>query len=1123
MAQDEVRNFRKPILTVETGGHHARVRSLVWQDEFTLLSGGEDKVVKVWDFHEGARLTRSIRPPVWRGAAGTIYAMAVTRPDAQGQSFLAVGGYGVENRRGDITIFRIPGLQRTPTGEVVARLLPPASENDDPRLIGHRNSVLCLAFDPSGRFLASGGHPGLTIHQTVILWERVGIDFRPRSALGETNRIGEVRALSFSPAGQHLATGGVDGALRLWDVNQGIQVGVGLPRDNSAINTLAFSPDGRFIVVGHEGGALFRFDVANLGQADPARFPTAPGQGPVESLAYSPDGRLLAVGIKSDRADSIEPMAIACDLEIRAMPAGDILQRRRVSGLIYASTFSPRGDRLAYSAGTAQAIYLQDPANLAQPAEQLRGQGSTPFDLGFSADSQVVGFTRTPFDPTRPPPVYDGFDFGRRKYRAIRREDLRLALKTYDGWSLEGSISQYVPELVNLNGRRTRLDLNRYTERNWWSWTFVPPGPGHTRPTVAVGCESGVVVYELETGRRTRVFAGHSSPVVSVVASPDGRWLASSSLDQTIMLYPLDGCDTRPAFGATFQQRPDQVWVASSVEPKSFAAGMGLLAGDVILKAGIAQGQAPPTYYPPEPLAGFVQMVNELRPGLDTIALWVRRTVWIPSLGAFEIAMPPMPSTKRNNAAITLMLGADKEWVVWTPQGFYDTSIEGDSRFLGWHVNSEFWSTRPTDFVPIVTYARTMFQPRVLDRLWQAGDLEQALPQAELPANTPAPERLAYEERPPRIIFTSVDGGIRLPAPGVVWLVNVPNPRLGLSIQAEGTSRIGTRRVIFDEHLLELPQVGDARSAITESLQVALVPRRRVRLAVEAASESGSKRVETMDMVYIPPPDAPAVAKTEPRLVVFSFGVDQTLNTALLPPIPFADKDASDLAGFLSAHLISPDGAKTLQDPKEERIVLTADKASERSINQSLGRLGEWIRAKRLRKGDIVAVVITAHVLEFDKTSVIAAADTDPGKKPAPGPVILARDISERLGELTDYGCRVVLFLDGVHGLAHNGMRSSIKAWVRDLQRERRVITFVASREGPSEVDVPAQHGYFALGLMRAFQHVVAAGKVRDEPYTLEEFGTAVRQTVLDLSGRQQEAFPYFPRGVPQDSLFARP
>jgi len=126
-------------------------------------------------------------------------------------------------------------------------------------------------------------------------------------------------------------------------------------------------------------------------------------------------------------------------------------------------------------------------------------------------------------------------------------------------------------------------------------------------------------------------------------------------------------------------------------------------------------------------------------------------------------------------------------------------------------------------------------------------------------------------------------------------------------------------------------------------------------------------------------------------------------------------------------------------------------------------------------------------------------------------------------GELTDYGRRVVLFLDGVQELPSNGFRSTIKPWVRDLQRERRVITFVASREGSSGVNVPSQHGVFALGVTRAFQQAVAAGKAENQPYTLEEFRTAVRQMVLDLSGRQQDAFGYFPRGVAPDSLFAQP
>src|SRR5271157_3944766 len=203
LAQDEVRNYRKPILTVETGGHHGRVRSLLWQDDSTLLSGGEDKVVKVWDFHTGGRLARSIRPPIWRGAAGTIYAMALTRPDSQGQSFLAVGGYGVESRRGDLTIFRVPGVERRPggegripTGEIVARLLSPPE--NQPQQIGHRNSVFCLAFDPTGRVLASG-----SMDTTAILWDVPA--FRPRIVLrGHTS---DVRVVVFSPDGLRLATG----------------------------------------------------------------------------------------------------------------------------------------------------------------------------------------------------------------------------------------------------------------------------------------------------------------------------------------------------------------------------------------------------------------------------------------------------------------------------------------------------------------------------------------------------------------------------------------------------------------------------------------------------------------------------------------------------------------------------------------------------------------------------------------------------------------------------------------------------------------------------------------------------------------------------------------------------
>ena len=152
-------------------------------------------------------------------------------------------------------------------------------------------------------------------------------------------------------------------------------------------------------------------------------------------------------------------------------------------------------------------------------------------------------------------------------------------------------LNQYWLKAINQDGRRWAFDLSQVTERNWWSYTMIPPGPGHPRSTVAVGTEAGVAIFDLETGLRTRVLAGPSGPVVSVVPSPDGRWLAASSLDQTIMIYPLAGCDTRPGLAPRFEGGPTAHQRAvARVEPRGCAAGMGLVPGDVVTRAAVARG-----------------------------------------------------------------------------------------------------------------------------------------------------------------------------------------------------------------------------------------------------------------------------------------------------------------------------------------------------------------------------------------------------------------------------------------------------------------------------------------------------------------------------------------------------
>jgi WD40 repeat protein/tRNA A-37 threonylcarbamoyl transferase component Bud32 len=733
---DEFKPRDGPLLTLHPGGHTAPVRGLCfWAEGSHLLSAGEDKLINDWNLREGLpTIERTIRAPIGPGRAGSIFAMAMTsKPDSQGQSLLAVGGWGVSSARGDMTVFRIPGRGRVPTGEVAARL--PAVPAGNPQAIGHSNAVTCLAFAPGGQTLASGSSD-----QTVVLWDAV--TFRPRVKLrGHT---GPVQALGFNSDGTLLATAGQDGSVRLWDVNRGaaLYVRAGNAEAPDSVNTLAYSPDGQSIVVGLEGGGLFRFDVANLAQVTVATLPTRPDQGPVQAAAFATDGQKLAVSIKSDRVDTLDPMALACDLEVRAWPAGNIVQEQRIPGLVRAMAFSPEGEFLAYTGGASQAVYLRDLKRLENPRRELRGPGSTPFDLGFTANSRVVGFTRELHAPANPPERYEGYDLGQRRCVPVRREELRRAIKQYQGWTLAGSIQDYRLELANADGRRRRILLDRGNEQLWWSWTFLPPGPEHSRPTVAIGTAGGIAVFDVETGQRTRVLAGHASPVVSVVPSPDGRWLASGSLDQTIMFYPLAGCDARPGLGASFMRRPDGVWTVSKVKRASVGAEMGLRAGDLIVQAGTGHGRDRVLYNTSEEIAEFVKLVDGLEPYLYTVGIEIRRTLLIPTIGTV-VLRDTLATTKRDSHVLTLFLSVDKEWIVWTPHGYYDSSPLADQRYLEWD-RLRLSSTWPAEVFPAVTFETQFRRPDIITNLIGSDDPAgySASLRWAVPRNQPQPHRL---------------------------------------------------------------------------------------------------------------------------------------------------------------------------------------------------------------------------------------------------------------------------------------------------------------------------------------------------------------------------------------------
>ncbi|HEX8199472.1 MAG TPA: WD40 repeat domain-containing protein, partial [Isosphaeraceae bacterium] len=549
-AQAQVRERTRPIVALDTGGHHAPVQAVaVTPDGRELISGGLDKVIGVWSIGDGQpERTRTIRPPIWRGLAGAIYALALSPPLIENprQRLLAVAGFGVDDRRGNIALYRYPGVDPRPTGDLVAGL---PSGGPGPVPTGHIDTVTCLAFSPDGKSLVSGSNDG-----RVLIW-----DVNRRTVVGELaghNR--PVNALAVTPDGRFVLTAGADGVLRIFDFagrkefSQRPSDAAGPPPGGDplgvAINLhgLAVSPrDGRWAAIGREDGRMTLFEVAAPPDGTAALrkvrdLATGPDQGAVEAVAFSPDGTRLASSIVHQRLrEPSELPSVACDIEIRDIPADR--GRRRIaiaSNLVYALAFHPDGRRLVFAGGDAQSITVSDLADPERPPQELAGQGSSLWDVGFRQDSRAIGFSRQRTG-TGAPETFEGFDLFDRAPRPVARGELVRALESLDGWTVR-PVDPYTLDVRDPDGRsRFLVRLDPLADRRWWSYSFIPGGPGHPDVTLAVGCEAGVAFFRLKDGRRTRLYAGHSGPVYALAPAPDGRWLVTGSSDQTARIWRL--------------------------------------------------------------------------------------------------------------------------------------------------------------------------------------------------------------------------------------------------------------------------------------------------------------------------------------------------------------------------------------------------------------------------------------------------------------------------------------------------------------------------------------------------------------------------------------------------------
>jgi eukaryotic-like serine/threonine-protein kinase len=168
---------------VSTGKLRAQYPQSVWSvalgtDGRTLVSGSEDRQVRIWDLQQGQFRSLS-------GHEGSVYAVAIS-PD---QRFVISGS-------GDRTV----KVWDRRAGTVLNTFT------------GHRDAVRCLALSADGRLLASGSWD-----QTIKLWN-LQTNTLIHTLQGHSDR---VVAVKFSQDGQLLASASTDGTIKIWQVQTG--------------------------------------------------------------------------------------------------------------------------------------------------------------------------------------------------------------------------------------------------------------------------------------------------------------------------------------------------------------------------------------------------------------------------------------------------------------------------------------------------------------------------------------------------------------------------------------------------------------------------------------------------------------------------------------------------------------------------------------------------------------------------------------------------------------------------------------------------------------------------------------------------------------------------------------